>query len=39
MKPILGSFSACGYAATGHVVADPTTALKKSRRRIAFPEA
>src|SRR6516165_10626324 len=22
MKPILGSFSACGYAATGHVVAD-----------------
>jgi hypothetical protein len=29
----------CACAVIGHAVADPTIALTKSRRRIAFPKA
>ena len=40
MNPIVGTLSdACGYAASGHAVADPTIAIKKLRRRIAFSKA
>jgi uncharacterized protein YchJ len=39
MKPITGMVGCCARAPSGHVAAEPATALMKSRRRIAFPEA
>ena len=37
-KPITG-IACCARAASGHVMAEPATALMKSRRRIARPKA
>jgi hypothetical protein len=38
-KPITGIAGCCARAASGHATDEPTTALMKSRRRIAFLKA